>query len=73
MQLLPAKKQEESCTVRSFKGLRNQNGEHLVNQCESNNIETYVIVMNYPKLYFLLKVQVTRHKVIGDGCIWERI
>ena len=31
MQALPAKKQEKNCTERYFRGLKNQNEEHLVN------------------------------------------
>ena len=42
MQLFPAKIKEEKCTGRYPKGLQNQNGEHLVNLCESNNFETQV-------------------------------
>ena len=36
MQVLPAKRQEENCTGRYSKGLRNQTGEHL---SESNNFD----------------------------------
>ena len=36
MQVLPAKRQEENCTVRYSKGLKNQNVGHL---CESNNFD----------------------------------
>ena len=43
MQVLSAKKQEENCTGRYSKGLRNQNENDLVNLCESNNFETQVI------------------------------
>ena len=38
MQVLPAKREEENCTGRYSKGLRNQNGEHV---CESNNLMKY--------------------------------
>ena len=43
MELLPAKIQEGSCTGRYSKGLRNQNGQHLVNLCKSNKLETQFI------------------------------
>ena len=42
-----------------YETIENQNGEHVVNLCESNSLETKVILMNYPELYFLLKVQTT--------------
>ena len=32
MQMLPAKRQEENCTRKYSKGLKNQHGEHI---CES--------------------------------------
>ena len=35
MQVLPAKRREENCTERYLRGLRNRNGEHLANICES--------------------------------------
>ena len=38
MQVLPAKRQEEKCTGRYSKGLKNHGGEHLINLCESNQI-----------------------------------
>ena len=34
-----SKRQEENCTGRYFRRLRNQNGEHLVNVCELNILE----------------------------------
>ena len=43
MQVLPAKRREETCAKRHLKGLKNQNGEHLVNLCESNILKTKVI------------------------------
>ena len=39
MQVLVAKRQEEICTERYSKELRNQNGQHLVNLYESINLE----------------------------------
>ena len=42
MQVMQAKRQEENYTGKYSKGLRHQNGEHLVNLCESNNFETQV-------------------------------
>ena len=74
MKVLPAKRQEENCTRRYSKVLRNQNEEHF---CESNNLyETQVY-----SLYFILyvestnnrKVKVNSHRVIEYECIWEEI
>ena len=64
MQVLPAKRQEENCTVRYPKGLKNQNVGHL---CESNNFDEIQVcwywqslnslilsgLVNKPQLYFL--------------------
>ena len=36
------KKQEKNCTRRYLRELRNQNGEHLVDICESNIFDTQV-------------------------------
>ena len=60
MQHFLAKRQEEACPVRYLKGLKNENTEHLVNQCESNSFEIQVIVMNWTEFYFNLKVQITK-------------
>ena len=38
--MLPAKRREENCTGKGSRGLRNQDGEHLVNLCQSNILET---------------------------------
>ena len=45
MQVLPAKVREGNWKRRCTIGLRNQNGKHLVNLCESNIIETKVIFL----------------------------
>ena len=50
--------------------------EYLVNLWESNNFEKLFLIVNQPELYFLLKIQITKvkvicHKVIGDWCIWQ--
>ena len=47
MQVLPAKNQE-NCRGTHFEVMENQNEKHLVNLCESNNLETQAIfpVMN---------------------------
>ena len=37
--------QEENCTGRYSKGLKNQNGEYLVNLCASNILEIQVIFL----------------------------
>ena len=39
MQVSAAKRQEGNGTRRYWKGLMNQDGEHLANICESNNLE----------------------------------
>ena len=44
MQVLPAKRQEENCTGRYSKGLRNQNREHL---CKSKNPDETSLVSSY--------------------------
>ena len=65
----------KKCIARYSKGLRNRYGEHLVNLCESNiswkksqiqGLYFTVDVYNMNNMY-----KVTRHKVKGDGCIWE--
>ena len=38
--LAQARRQEENCTRRYSEKLSNQNGEHIVNLCESNYFET---------------------------------
>ena len=42
--MLPAKRQEENCTLRYAKGLKNQNEKYLVNLYKSNNLEIQVII-----------------------------
>ena len=43
--MLPAKRQEENCAGIYSRGLRNQNGDYLVNLYESNILETHVIFL----------------------------
>ena len=38
-----SKRQEKNCPGNYSRRLRNQNGEHLVNLCESDILETQVI------------------------------
>ena len=38
-----SQKTKRKFKVRYSRGLRNQNGEHHVNLCESNNLETQVL------------------------------
>ena len=52
-----AKRREESCTGRYLRGLRNENGKHLLNLWIKHSRNT----------------KITHHRVIGDGCIWEGI
>ena len=63
MQVLPAKVKDKkkNCTGRYSRGLRNQNGEHVVSVFESNVLEIQVIfpAVNQPEIYFPLKVQIT--------------
>ena len=42
MQVLPAKRQE-NCARKYLEGIKNQNGEYLVNLCEPNSLETQFI------------------------------
>ena len=68
------KRLQENCTRRYSRGLRNQNGEHLVNLCESNIFETQVTRTLFPgESTNDIKIKITQHGVIGDGCIWEGI
>ena len=58
--------------------LRNQNEEHFVNLCESNILETKVPSGLAWTLFPVestskVKIKITHHRVIGDGCIWEGI
>ena len=75
---------EEHCTGMHSTGLTNQNGEHLLNLCESKILETYGIfladfIVIYPELYFLLervekiKIKIAYRRVTGDEFIWKRI
>ena len=45
MQVLPAKRREGHFTGRYWRGIRNQNEEHLVSLCESNILETQVTLL----------------------------
>ena len=82
MKRLPGKRPEEIWAERYSKGLKNQNGEYLVNLYKSNTLETQVIFLMGSELartFFPfestnnIKIKVTRLRVIEDGCIWERI
>ena len=76
-------KAKENCTGRHLKGLKNQNGEHLINLSKSNSPEIQVIFRSYndelARTLFPfestnnIKIKITRHRCIGDGCIWEGI
>ena len=74
MQFLKAKRQEKTCTGRYSKWFWNQNGDYLLNLYESKNLRNTshicYISIDWPELYFLLKVQITKIKVAchrGDG------
>ena len=45
MQVFPDKRQEENCSGRYLKGLRNQKEQHLVNLLESKELETQIIFL----------------------------
>ena len=51
------KRREENITRKYSSGLRNQNGEHIVNICELNILETL------PKAFFMLKVATNNIKI----------
>ena len=70
--VLPAKRQDGNCTRRYSKGLRNQKEEHL---CKSSNLMKYKSSLLY-SISFVesinnIKIKMTCHRVIGDGCIWK--
>ena len=65
MQVLPAKRQEQNCRDKYSTGLRNQNGEHFVHRCESNNFffkhnSHYIDIYN--KKYFNHHISSTSRK-----------
>ena len=77
-----SKRQEKNCPGRYSRRLRNQNGEHLVNLCESDILETQVIFriqgQNFTSLFSVestnnIKTKITHQRVIGHGCNWEEI
>ena len=45
-----SQKTRTKCTGRYSKGLKTQNEEHLVNLCESKNIETKSYFLRYTKM-----------------------
>ena len=60
--------------------LKNQSGKYLANLCESNSLETQVMlpkVMNYPDFFFEstnnMQIKAIFHRAIADGCIWVGI
>ena len=60
-----SKRREESCTGRYLRGLRNQNGGHLVNLGESNDSElsgTFKSTNN-------INIKITCHSFTSDGYI----
>ena len=78
MKVLPPKREDENCMGMYLKGLKNQNEKYLVNLYESNNLGTQVISPMCSELARTLihfestnnmKITVTRHTVIGYGCI----
>ena len=82
MQVLPAQRQEKNCTGGYLNLLKNQNGKHLVNLYESNNLKTQVIFPRGSELARTLfpfestnnmKIKVLHYRCIGDGSICEAI
>ena len=77
MQVLAAKRPEGNFTERYLTGIKNKNGEHLVNICESNILERYAIPSELARTLFPveLKAQMTKMKIshhsviIEDECI----
>ena len=41
MQVLSTKRREGSCTEMYLRGLKNRNGEHIINICESSIFENH--------------------------------
>ena len=71
--VLPAKRQDGNCKRRYSKGLRNQKEEHL---CKSNNLDEIQVYSLIYSISFVesinnIKIKMTCHRVIGDGCIWK--
>ena len=69
MKLLPAKRQEENCAGMYLKGLKNQNGEHLVSQVlwsTGHSIDLARTLFPF-KSTNNIQIKVTHHKVIGDA------
>ena len=64
MQVLPAKRQEGNCTERYLRGLKIKNGEHRVNICESNILESYVIPSELARTLFPVELKVQMAKMI---------
>ena len=62
MEVLQAKRQDENCTGSYSEGVRDQNVEHLVNLCESNNLETQVIFSYSELARILFPVKSTNNK-----------
>ena len=56
---------EENFFGRYLRRLKNQNGEHLINPCESNTSARTFESKNH------IKIKITRHRVMENGCIWK--
>ena len=75
--MLAAKRPEGNFTERYLTGIKNKNGEHLVNICESNILERYAIPSELARTLFpvelkaqMTKMKISHHRVIiEDECI----
>ena len=80
MQVFLAKLRKGNCTGSYSRGLRNQNETcKYVNQTSLLKFKSYfrhIGLENQLEFYTMVKVQgtkLTHHRVIEDGCIWERV
>ena len=73
MQMLPAKIQEENCTGMYLKRLRNRNGNIVVNQTALMIHKSSLCSLFPVESTNNIKIKMTCHRVIRDGCIWEGI
>ena len=70
-------RREEDYSGKYSRGSRNQNGEYLVNLFELNILEGQVTFPDLARNKFPVKstsnkkINITYHRVMGDGCIWE--
>ena len=79
MHLLPAKRQEENCTERYSKGLKNQKGNIFKKQATLKHKTSLYIqwisrnLISRVESANNIKIKMTCHRVTRDECIWEGI